>query len=90
MAGSVKQHFKSKYKNFGRPDRAVKDNVARWDRWGERASSLFSSPKAPESGPVIPMADEEEIRRNRRRSNAARGGGRSSTILTGGDEETLG
>lgn len=40
--------------------------------------------------PVIPMADEEEIRRNKRRGTAARSGGRASTILTGGDQERLG
>lgn len=49
------------------------------------------SPEMPESDdPVIPMADEEEIRRSKRRGTAARGGGRAATILTGGDKDRLG
>lgn len=40
--------------------------------------------------PVIPLADEEEIRRNKRRGTAARSGGRASTVLTGGDKDRLG
>jgi hypothetical protein len=49
------------------------------------------TPKMPVNNePVIPMADEEEIRRNKRRGTAARGGGRAATILTGGDQDRLG
>lgn len=40
--------------------------------------------------PVIPLADEDEIRRNKRRGTAARSGGRASTVLTGGDKDRLG
>lgn len=43
-----------------------------------------------EQEPVIPLADEEEIRRNKRRSTAGRGGGRAATVLTGGDRDRLG
>lgn len=35
--------------------------------------------------PVMPMADEEEIKRSKRRTASARGGGRASTIFTDSD-----
>jgi hypothetical protein len=44
------------------------------------------SPEMPVNDePVMPMADEEEIKRNKRRTASARGGGRASTIFTDGD-----
>ena len=45
------------------------------------------NPQMPSAGdePVMPMADEEEIKRNRRRTASARGGGRASTIFTDND-----
>ena len=45
-------------------------------------------PKMPAAtvDPVMPMADEEEIKRNKRRTASARGGGRASTIFTEGDK----
>jgi hypothetical protein len=43
------------------------------------------SPEMPEADPVMPMADEEEIKRNKRRTASARGGGRASTIFTDSD-----
>lgn len=44
------------------------------------------SPEMPvDDEPVMPMADEEEIKRNKRRTASARGGGRASTIFTDSD-----
>lgn len=44
------------------------------------------SPEMPANDePVMPMADEEEIKRNKRRNASARGGGRASTIFTDSD-----
>lgn len=95
MAGSVKRHFKDKGRYFGRPDRAVKANADRWERWGDKMSGKANADRIIAAqkegqGPVIPMPDEEEIKRNRRRSNAARGGGRAATILSQGDGDRLG
>lgn len=47
--------------------------------------SRSMSPEMPEAEPVMPMADEEEIKRAKRRSASARGGGRASTIFTDSD-----
>jgi hypothetical protein len=44
------------------------------------------NPEMPVSNePVMPMADEEEIKRSKRRTASARGGGRASTIFTDND-----
>lgn len=45
------------------------------------------NPEMPETteDPVMPMADEEEIKRNKRRTASSRGGGRASTIFTDSD-----
>ena len=45
------------------------------------------NPEMPtgEDEPVMPMADEEEVKRNKRRTASSRGGGRASTIFTDSD-----
>lgn len=45
------------------------------------------SPEMPAQtdDPVLPMADEDEIKRAKRRTASARGGGRASTIFTDSD-----
>lgn len=71
-------------------DRKIGDeNISTHESLSKRmdpAKMMEDQPKEP----VIPMADEEEIRRNKRRGTAARGGGRAATILTGGDQDRLG
>lgn len=48
-------------------------------------SSLTPKMPATTEEPVMPMADEEEIKRSKRRTASARGGGRASTIFTDSD-----
>lgn len=84
MGGSVKGLFKRKYKNLGRPDRVLKEEGKQWEKRGDRFDMTPEAP-AQEEDPVMPMADEDEIKRSKRRSASARGGGRASTIFTDSD-----
>jgi hypothetical protein len=52
---------------------------------GDTWDSLNPKMPAADDEPVMPMADEEEIKRNKRRNASARGGGRASTIFTDSD-----
>jgi hypothetical protein len=84
MGGSVKGLFKRKVKNFGRPDRMLKSEAKQWEKRADRFD-MTPDASAQAEDPVMPMADEEEIKRSKRRSASARGGGRASTIFTDSD-----
>lgn len=65
------------------------ENIRTHESLSRRMDPMKAMENEPKE-PVIPMADEEEIRRNKRRGTAMRGGGRAATILTGGDQDRLG
>ena len=61
--------------------KVMKENIRTHDSLSRRMS-----PEMPANDePVMPMADEEEIKRNKRRNASSRGGGRASTIFTDSD-----
>lgn len=59
----------------------AKENI----RTHESLGRTFSPELDETTDPVIPLADEEEIKRSKRRTASARSGGRASTIFTDSD-----
>lgn len=85
MTGSLKGLFKrqSSALKKGKPWEAVKAEGKQWEKRGKKFDMTPDTTQTEE--PVMPMADEEEIKRNKRRTTSARGGGRASTIFTDSD-----
>jgi hypothetical protein len=86
MTGSVKGLFKRKMQGIGKgnPGKTFDLEKKAWERRGEKLDMTPEMPAQAED-PVMPMADEEEIKRSKRRTASARGGGRASTIFTDSD-----
>ena len=80
MAGIHKSIRKATPKEIISPA-GKKVDAAVGDTW----DSLNPKMPAASQEPVMPMADEEEIKRAKRRTASARGGGRASTIFTDSD-----
>lgn len=89
MGGSIKGLLKRKWKGassgkVGWEHDVIKGEGKQWEKRGKRFDMTPDAPAQAEE-PVMPMADEEEIKRSKRRSTSARGGGRASTIFTDSD-----
>lgn len=73
--------------------KAIPKEIAKADPIGTKVDTEVGkawgsfTPDMPgqDESPIMPMADEEEIKRNKRRTASARGGGRASTIFTDSD-----